>query len=62
MNTIVFSHKAAVLEEASQSEVYRSIQHELEALTPEELLPVNLDIPSAVAIALGALPRMRIRL
>jgi len=58
MNSIAFSHTSAVQEEASQEDAYRSILLELEALSPERLQPITTDISSAVATALGALPRL----
>ncbi len=45
--------------EALAGETYARILPELEALTAEELVAVNLDIPSVVATTLGALPEIR---
>lgn len=58
MNPTAFSHTSAVQDEASQGDAFRSVLPELEALSPERLQPITTDIPSAVATALGALPRL----
>jgi hypothetical protein len=59
MTTTVFSHQSAVLEEASLRDVYQSILPEIEAFPSDQLQLINIDIPSAVATLLGALPRLR---
>lgn len=58
MNTVVFSHKSAVMQEASQREAYEALVAEFELFPAEQLLPVNVDIPDAITAALGALPRI----
>jgi hypothetical protein len=53
MNTVVFSHQSAVMQESSQREAYEVVAAEFQALSAEQLLPVNVDIPDAIAAALG---------
>jgi hypothetical protein len=38
---------------------FEQIRPEIEALADDDLMPINLDIPQAVSLALGALPALR---
>jgi hypothetical protein len=46
-------------DETPFAESYERLLPQLQALASEELMRINLDIPSAVVTALGALPRIR---
>jgi hypothetical protein len=46
-------------QEVLASEVLRKVKPELEAMSPDVLLTVNLDIPTATSTVLGALPEIR---
>lgn len=48
--------RPSVPEEAAAA--LAAIEHELTVLSPEALLPINVDIPRAVAVAVGALPHI----
>ena len=50
--------KLTVNEETFSEESYGRVQEELEALSPEEFVEVNLEIPAAVLFTLGVLPRI----
>src|SRR6185369_2046822 len=51
--------KTSVNDETLASETYARILPELEGLLLDELVSINLDIPSVVATTLGALPEIR---
>jgi hypothetical protein len=55
----ISSIKNNVSEEALASETYERLLPELQALSLDELVNINLDIPSAVMTTLGALPEIR---
>lgn len=58
MNQIAAARRGAVIGEFSEVEAYESIAAELKALPPEAVLPINIDVSSAVAMAFGALPAL----
>ena len=43
---------------AEAASAYASVEAEVKALPPELLIPINIDIPRAVAIAVGAVPEL----
>jgi hypothetical protein len=51
--------KRTINDESVGTETFERLLPELQALTTEELIPINLDIPTVVTTTLGALPEMR---
>jgi hypothetical protein len=51
--------RGSVNDEASSAETFARLLPEIQALSPDELIPINLDVPSVVATTLGALPEIR---
>jgi hypothetical protein len=51
--------KETINDETSSAETYTRLLPEFRALAPDELVPINLDVPSVVATTLGALPEIR---
>jgi hypothetical protein len=51
--------RGSVNDEASSAETFARLLPELQALSPDELIPINVDVPSVVATTLGALPEIR---
>ena len=52
----VSAAKPSVPSEAASA--YAAVEAQVKALTPESLLPINVDIPRAVSIAVGAVPHL----
>jgi hypothetical protein len=58
MKNIDFTTTAAPFSGLDWEQAYESVKSDLLALTPDALLSINLDIPSAVATAAGVLPEI----
>jgi len=59
MNSVPNIALSIARDEALVEESYERVKAELEALEPEGLPPVNLDVQVAVSTILGALPEIR---
>jgi len=58
METIVINQNPPTPNEALFEECYEALLPKFKALKPEELIPINLDIPAAVSTALGVAPEL----
>jgi hypothetical protein len=49
-----------VSEEQMLAESFKRLEPELAAMSPDEIVPINLDITSAVTTILGVVPRLKV--